>query len=87
MGKQYRTINTLCLAISMTHNEVDGTWVGQHPLVSRFKGSFQQSSTSSKIFFYMGCRCCPKLHQEFARQQRVVVPKFIAQARYVDGIV
>ena len=41
MGKQYRTINTLRSAISMTHDEVDGTRVGQHPLVSRFlKGVF-----------------------------------------------
>ena len=54
--------------------------------ISLFKGSFQQSSTSFKIFFYMGCRR-PKVHQEFARQQRVVFPKFIVQARYVDGIV
>ena len=41
MGKQYRTINTLRSAISMTHDEVDGTRIGQHPLVSRFlKGVF-----------------------------------------------
>ena len=41
MGKQYRTTNTLRSAISMTHDEVDGTRVGQHPLVSRFlKGVF-----------------------------------------------
>jgi hypothetical protein len=35
-GKQYRTINTLRSAISMTHEEVDGVRVGQHPMVSRF---------------------------------------------------
>ena len=41
MGKQYRKINTLCSAISMTHNEVDGVRVGQHLMVSRFlKGVF-----------------------------------------------
>lgn len=34
-GKQYRTINTLRSAISMTHMEVDEVRVGQHPLVSR----------------------------------------------------
>ena len=36
MGKQYRTINTLRSAISMTHEEVDGARIGEHPLVSRF---------------------------------------------------
>ena len=35
-GKQYRTINTFRSAISMTHEEVDGLRVGQHPLVTRF---------------------------------------------------
>jgi len=35
-GKKYRTINTLRSAISMTHDDVDGVRVGQHPLVSRF---------------------------------------------------
>ena len=40
-GKQYHTINTIRSAISMTHEEVDGTRIGQHPLVSRFlKGVF-----------------------------------------------
>jgi len=40
-GKQYRTINTLRSAISMTHEEVDGVRIGQHPTVSRFlKGVF-----------------------------------------------
>lgn len=34
-GKQYRTINTLRSAISMTHTEVDGARVGQHTLVTR----------------------------------------------------
>ena len=35
-GKQYRTINTLRSAISMTHEEVDGVRIGQHSLVSHF---------------------------------------------------
>ena len=35
-GKQYRTINSLRSAISMTHNDVDGARIGQHPLVTRF---------------------------------------------------
>ena len=40
-GEQYRTINTHRSAISMTHMEVDGVRVGQHPLVSRLlKGVF-----------------------------------------------
>ena len=40
-GKQYCTINTVQSAISMTHSEVDGVQVGQHPLVTRFlKGVF-----------------------------------------------
>ena len=36
MGKQYRTINSLRSAISITHEEVDGARIGQHPLISRF---------------------------------------------------
>ena len=36
MGKQYRTINSLRSAISMTHEEVDGARIGQDPLISRF---------------------------------------------------
>ena len=36
MGKQYRTINSLRSAITMTHEEVDGARIGQHPLISRF---------------------------------------------------
>lgn len=40
-GKQYRTINTTRSAISMTHTEVDGVRIGQHPLVTRMlKGIF-----------------------------------------------
>ena len=35
-GKQYCTINTIRSAISMIQEEVDGTRVGQHPLISRF---------------------------------------------------
>lgn len=35
-GKQYRTINTARSAISMTHDQVDGLKVGQHPLMIRF---------------------------------------------------
>ena len=35
-GKQYRTINSFRSAISMTHNDIDGTRVGQHPIVTRF---------------------------------------------------
>ena len=51
------------------------------------KGSFQQSSTSSEMFVYLGCGCCSKLHQEFTRKQRTVFSDFIAQAGYADGIV
>ena len=35
-GKQYRTINSLRSAIFMTHMEVNGSRIGQHPLVTRF---------------------------------------------------
>ena len=43
-GKQYRTLNTIRSAISMTHEEVDGVRVGQHELVSRFmKGIFNSN--------------------------------------------
>ena len=34
-GLQYRTINTIRSAISMTHKHIEGTPLGQHPLVSR----------------------------------------------------
>ena len=41
LGKQYRTINTIWSVISMTHTDIDGVRVGQHPLVSRLlKGVF-----------------------------------------------
>ena len=40
-GLQYRTVNTIRSAISMTHPEIEGTAVGSHPLVSRLlKGMF-----------------------------------------------
>ena len=49
MGKQYRTINTIRSAISMTHDEIDGTRVGQHPLVSRFlKGVYNSRPPAPK---------------------------------------
>ena len=35
-GKQYRTLNTIRSAISMTHGGIKGVPVGQHQLVSRF---------------------------------------------------
>ena len=34
-GLQYRTINTIRSAISMTHNHIEGLPMSQHPLVSR----------------------------------------------------
>ena len=34
-GLQYRSINTVRSAVSMTHVKVEGTPIGQHPLVSR----------------------------------------------------
>ena len=49
MGKQYRMINTLHSAISMIHNEIEGTRVGQHPLVSHFlKGVFNNRPPAPK---------------------------------------
>ena len=51
MGKQYCTINTLHSAISMTHNEIDGIRVGQHPLVSHFlKGVYNNHQPAPKYF-------------------------------------
>ena len=48
-GKQYRIINTIRSAISMTHKEIDGTPVRQHPLVSRFlKGVFNSHPPAPK---------------------------------------
>jgi len=32
---QYRSINTIRSAVSMTHDHIEGTPIGQHPLVSR----------------------------------------------------
>lgn len=38
-GLQYRTINTIRSAVSMTHDSIEGIPMGKHPLVSRlFKG-------------------------------------------------
>ena len=34
-GLQYRTINTIRSAVSMTHSHIEGSPIGQHPLVSR----------------------------------------------------
>ena len=49
LGKRYRTINAIRSAISMTHEEVDGTRVGQHPMVSRFlKGVFNDRPPAPK---------------------------------------
>ena len=40
-GLQYRSINTIHSAVSMTHYQVDVVPLGQHPLVSRlFKGMY-----------------------------------------------
>ena len=40
-GLQYRSINTIRSAVSMTHKQVNGVPLGQHPLVSRlFKGMY-----------------------------------------------
>ena len=41
LGLQYRTLNTLCSAISMTHAKVDNCQVGTHPVVVRLlKGMY-----------------------------------------------
>ena len=49
MGKQYRMINSIQSAISMTLEEIDGSRIGQHPLVSRFlKGVFNQRPPTPK---------------------------------------
>ena len=34
-GLQHRTINSICSAVSMTHDQVEGVPIGQHPLVTR----------------------------------------------------
>ena len=34
-GLKYQTINTIRSAVSMTHNQIEGTPLGQHPWVSR----------------------------------------------------
>ena len=38
---QHRTINSICSAVSMTHDRVEGVPIGQHPLVTRLlKGMY-----------------------------------------------
>ena len=40
-GLQYRTINAIRSAVSTTHNTIENTPIGQHPLVSRLmKGTY-----------------------------------------------
>ena len=34
-GLQHRSINTIRSAVSMTHDKIEGTSIGQHPLVTR----------------------------------------------------
>ncbi len=42
-GLQHRTINTIRSAVSMTHKQVEGTPIGQHPLVTRLlKGVYNK---------------------------------------------
>lgn len=53
-GKQYRTINTIRSAILMTYEEVDGTRIGQHPLVSRFF-DHQRQNTPSHGMLTLSC--------------------------------
>ena len=55
-GKQYWTVNTFRSAISMTHTELDGRRVSQHPLVCRFlRGVFNARPPMPKILPRMGC--------------------------------
>ena len=68
-GKQYRTINILRSAISLTHSEVDGVQVGQHPLVTRFlKGVFNNRPPTPRSSKYMGCKYCIVISSIFTRQ-------------------
>ena len=42
-GLQHRSINSIRSAVSMTHKQVDGSPIGQHPLVTRLlKGVYNQ---------------------------------------------
>ena len=53
-GKQYRTINTIGSAISMTHTELDGCRVGQHALVCHFlKGVFNSRPPMPFLTWYV----------------------------------
>ena len=56
MGKQYRTINTLRSAISMTHDDVDGVRVGP-------EGNFQFTPPTTEVHSNVGCRYCTGIHQ------------------------
>ena len=64
-GKQYRTINSIRSAISMTHEEVDGSRVGSNTF---FKGGLQLTTACPQIFHYVGCRCGIVIHIFIARQ-------------------
>lgn len=53
-GKQYRTINIIRSAISMTHDGIDNTRVGQHPLVLHFlKGVYNSCPPALKYLVTM----------------------------------
>ena len=87
MGKQYRTINTLRSAISMSHNEIDGTRVGQHPLVSRFlKGVFNNRPPAPKYSSTWDVDVVLNYIKNLP-DNRVVISAFITQTCYADGIV
>ena len=49
-GKQYRTLNSYCSAISMTHQPIDGVLVGKHPLICRLlKGIYNSRPPQPKF--------------------------------------
>ena len=55
LGKQYKTINSLRSAISLTHDDVDGTRIEQHPSVTYFLKGYTLKTSSPQILHGLGC--------------------------------
>ena len=65
LGKQYRMINSIRSAISMTHEEIDGDshWTTS-PGFSLSQRCIEPAPTHSKIFVYVGCGYSVAIYQE-----------------------
>ena len=77
----YCTINTIRSAVSMTHNYIENTPIGQHSCVKADEGYLQ---FKTPIFNHMGCDNYVEL-AEGARKQRDVLEGVVREAGFVDG--